>query len=54
MSSSAALSGLPQPFVQAMRKLFDILDKDGSGAISLEGIITVIQTFNIFHNSPDL
>lgn len=34
---SAAFSGLPQPFLEAMRRLFDILDEEGKGLVSLSG-----------------
>ena len=36
-TNSAAYSGLPRPFLEAMRKLFEILDKEGTGYIDLEG-----------------
>ncbi len=34
---SAATSGLPAAFLEAVRGLFDMLDKDGKGWVSLEG-----------------
>ena len=33
----SSFSGLPDQFVKAMKKLFDILDKDHKGWIYLEG-----------------
>lgn len=40
-SESAAFSGMPQPFLEAMKKLFDILDTDKVGWIRLEGEIEI-------------
>ena len=34
---STALSGLPAPFLDAMRKLFDIMDCDKVGWIHIDG-----------------
>ena len=36
-TGSAALSGLPAPFLDAMRKLFDIMDSDNAGWIHIDG-----------------
>ena len=35
--NSAAFSGLPQPFLDAMRRLFNILDKENEGLIHIDG-----------------
>ena len=48
--NSAAMSGLAQPFVDAMGKLFEILDKDGDGLVSLGDISSKWQA----QNNPSL
>ena len=36
-SNSAVFSGLPQTFIEAMKKLFDMVDVHGEGKVRLEG-----------------
>jgi hypothetical protein len=40
--NSAAFSGLPQPFLEAMKKLFDILDREGTGWIYINGTRNIL------------
>ena len=37
--NSAVFSGLPPAFIEAMKKLFDMVDVNGDGRVRLEGII---------------
>ena len=36
-SNSAVFNGLPQTFIEAMKKLFDMVDVHGEGKVRLEG-----------------
>ncbi len=35
--TSAAFSGLPRPFLEAMKTLFEVMDKEKKGWIQIEG-----------------
>ena len=47
MSSAPAFSGLPGPFLEAMRQLFDIMDKEGVGAVHINGMKKLFHCRNI-------
>ena len=42
--SSAVFSGLPPTFIDAMKKLFDLVDTHKQGRVLLEGINSIIKT----------
>ena len=44
-SSSKVLSGLPDSFVEAMRKLFTVMDTNNEGRIKFEGRIIISLNF---------
>ena len=41
--NSAVFSGLPPAFIEAMKKLFDMVDVNGDGRVRLEGIIRFLE-----------
>jgi len=47
--SSKVLSGLPDSFVEAMRRLFNLMDTKNEGRIKFEGEILYIVSVNFFH-----
>ena len=47
-SSSKVLSGLPESFVEAMRKLFNVMDTNKEGRIKFEGKIKISSVLIMF------
>ena len=47
--NSAVFSGLPPAFIEAMKKLFDMVDVNGDGRVRLEGIIRFLEIKSQYH-----
>ena len=48
--NSAVFSGLPPAFIEAMKKLFDMVDVNGDGRVRLEGIIRFLEIKSQYHS----